>query len=61
MTFATDYASRFSSWNPKHWKPIWHPDMKKWLRPPGYTMMTGGFAVFMLGTLLHWIFIGWPW
>jgi len=61
MVFATDSPLRFHFWNPRHWRPMWHPDVKKSLHPPGYALMTGGFSVFMLGMGLHWIFIGWPW
>jgi hypothetical protein len=59
--FKTPEAPPFGWFNPKHWKPIWNPVVRTWFNPPGYTLMSGGLALLMVGTLLHWVFVGWPW
>lgn len=59
--FRTPEAPPFGSLNPRHWKPMWNREMRTWFRPPGYTLMVGGWALFVIGIAMHWIFIGWIW
>jgi len=45
----------FASLNPRHWKPLWHPDVKQALRPPGFTLIWAGMGLFTLGLALKWL------
>ena len=59
--YRTPEAPPIASLKLSHWKPVWHPVVRTWFRPPGYLLMSGGLALFILGALLHWFFVGWPW
>ncbi len=61
VLFRTPEAPPFASLNPKLWKPVWHHTVQDSFRPPGYVLMNGGLVLFLIGTLLHWVFVDWPW
>ena len=59
--FRTPEAPPIASLNPRHWKPIWTREYRKWVRPPGYFLTIAGWIMFSIGIGLRWLFVGWPW
>jgi hypothetical protein len=45
----------FASVNPRHWIPIWRPEFRQRLRPPGFAILWVGYAVFSIGLALRWL------
>ena len=61
LLFRTPEAPPFASLNPRHWKPVWHPAVRRSFHPPGYILMTGGLVLFLTGVLIRYVVADWPW
>jgi len=45
----------FVSFNPRDWRPLWHPDAAKRIRPTGLAMMWFGMDLFSMGLAVKWL------